>query len=160
MTNVTNKLRKAAVLIRSLDADTAAIMLGQLSAEEATAIRAAMRELGPLNLDEQADVAAEFRRGRTSTSNASASGVELSLSSFGDSAAREAADSLSKSTSAKRFEFLDDAPVKSLAPRLEREHPQTIAVVLAHLSPARAAELLAAPQKVAARNDRTTVGTR
>ncbi len=46
MTNVDPNLRKAAVLLRSLDADTAAVMLGQLSAEEAATIRAAMRAVG------------------------------------------------------------------------------------------------------------------
>ena len=64
MTNVDPNLRKAAVLLRSLDTDTAAVMLGQLSAEEAATIRAAMRAVGQVETDEQADVAAELRGAR------------------------------------------------------------------------------------------------
>ncbi len=51
----------------------------------------------------------------------------------------------------KRFEFLESAPIHALAPHLAREHAQTIAVVLSHLPPPRAAAILAAlPQKVQA----------
>ncbi len=54
-------------------------------------------------------------------------------------------------TPSKRFEFLDDAPISDLVPFLRREHVQTIAVVLSHLPPARAAIVLAAlPQKLQA----------
>src|SRR5262245_8489387 len=82
MTNVDPNLRKAAVLLRSLDADTAAVMLGQLSAEEAATIRAAMRAVGQVDSDEQADVVAELRGTRPKKQYASGGGaVELDLSS-------------------------------------------------------------------------------
>jgi flagellar motor switch protein FliG len=51
MMNMSANLRKAAVLLRGLDADTAAMLLGQLSAEEAAALREAMRGLGPVDPD-------------------------------------------------------------------------------------------------------------
>jgi hypothetical protein len=60
MMGMDSNLRKAAVLIRSLDSDTAAVMLAQLSAEEAAKIRAAIREIGALDPEEQAAVAAEI----------------------------------------------------------------------------------------------------
>src|SRR5262249_20067574 len=51
----------------------------------------------------------------------------------------------------KRFEFLESAPIPALVMHLAREHAQTIAVVLSHLAPARAAAVLAAlPPKVQA----------
>src|SRR6476469_4941387 len=82
MTNVDPNLRKAAVLLRSLDADTATVMLGQLSAEEAATIRAAMRAVGQVDSDEQADVVAELRGSRPKTQYARGAGaVELELSS-------------------------------------------------------------------------------
>ena len=43
-----------------------------------------------------------------------------------------------------RFHFLHEAPAESLSPYLEREHPQTIAVVVSHLPAGRAAQVLAA----------------
>jgi flagellar motor switch protein FliG len=145
MTGMDSNLRKAAVLIRSLDSDTAAVMLAQLSAEEAASIRAAIREIGTLDPEEQADVAAEFQRTRPATSMRPRAGVELELSA---SAELEAFNSVEQvrtpAISEKRFEFLATASVDSMVRFLAREHAQTIAVVLAHLAPERAAAVLAA----------------
>jgi flagellar motor switch protein FliG len=137
MTNNKTNLRKAAVFLRSVDADTAATLLAQLSSEEAAALREAVRALGPLDPEEQADVAAEFRREKPANR-----GVELSISSteFTDTPAALA----TTKSNGKRFEFLEHAPAKTLASYLAREHAQTIAVVLSHLAPERAATVLAA----------------
>ncbi len=130
MPYTSSHIRKAAVLIRSLDADTATTLLTQLSQEEAAAIRAAIRSLGPIEPEEQADVAAEFRRVGAMAAEA---GVELQLS----------ASAASDDGGARRFEFLEHTPIDAVTTCLAREHVQTIAVVLSHLRPARAAEVLA-----------------
>jgi flagellar motor switch protein FliG len=157
MTKVDPNLRKAAVLLRSLDADTAAVMLGQLSADEAAKIRAAMRAVGQVDTGEQADVMAELRGARPTLQYAAGTGdVELTLSSsvVGESFAGHVGNSFaaeSVATGSKRLEFLENAPIHALAPHLAREHAQTIAVVLSHLPPERAAVVLAAlPQKLQA----------
>ncbi|HEX5472679.1 MAG TPA: FliG C-terminal domain-containing protein [Lacipirellulaceae bacterium] len=152
MPNVDVNLRKAAVLLRSLDADTAAMMLGQLSEEEATALHGAMRALGPLESREQADVVAELRRAHVAAKDSIASQVELSLSSSLRHEEYDQSSELSRTVEhSKRFEFLENAPIHSLVPYLARERAQTIAVVLSHLAPERAAAVLAAlPQKVQA----------
>lgn len=154
MTNIDPNLRKAAVLLRSLDADTATMMLGQLTAEEASAIRAAMRVVGQVESDEQADVAAELRRERPVKAVSRRPDVELELSSSFvggsyDYAEKQFASDVVSGLPSKRFEFLESAPIHALVPHLAREHAQTIAVVLSHLPPERAAAILAAlPQKV------------
>jgi len=150
MTNTYSNLRKAAVLIRSLDADSAAILLAQLSSAEAARVRDAIRTLGPIDPDEQADILAEFRRARPVAAESAGRGVELSLSeSAGDPAMRTAAERQSSGGIEKRFAFLENAPTAVLVSHLSREHAQTIAVVLAHLAPAHAAEVLAAlPKKL------------
>jgi flagellar motor switch protein FliG len=150
MKNVNANLRKAAVLLRSLDADTAAVMLGHLSAEEAVTIRAAMRAVGQVETSEQADVMAELRGGRSAKQYAFDAGdVELSLSSSfaGHSyGGRAASPTVTEGIAAgsKRFDFLENAPTPALVAHLAREHAQTIAVVLSHLPPERAAAVLAA----------------
>jgi flagellar motor switch protein FliG len=145
MTKVDPNLKKAAVLLRSLDADTAAMMLGQLSAEEATAIRAAMRTLGPIAADDQADVVAELRGAHSPKKSSRHSDVELSLSSsFDNGQPGRTYTAGSATTRPNRFEFLESAPTQALVPYLAREHAQTIAVVLSHLAPQRAAAVLAA----------------
>jgi flagellar motor switch protein FliG len=144
VTTTQANLRKAAVLIRSLDSDTAAIMLGQLSPDEATSIRAAIRALGPMDAEEQADVVAEFRRTRPAMGSAASSGVELELSShLGHDEPSIPANFVHKSASAERFQFLASASTSVVVRFLAREHSQTIAVVLSHLAPARAAAVLA-----------------
>jgi flagellar motor switch protein FliG len=132
-----------------MDSETAAIMLAQLSADEATPLRTAMRELGPLDPEEQSDVIAEFRRSQPAAA-ATSRGVELEFSADAHGSAYNAMRDQSVSTgSSKRFEILDKAPTSALVPYLSREHAQTIAVVLAHLAPDRAAEVLSAlPEKL------------
>ena len=154
MTNVDANLRKAAVLMRSLDADTAAVMLGQLSAEEAAKIRAAMRAVGQVEVEEQADVMAELRGARLPKPAVRSNAVELELSSEVQGRMDEVHAAMpsaptSGAANTKRFEFLENAPIQALVPHLAREHAQTVAVVLAHLAPERAAAVLAAlPERV------------
>jgi flagellar motor switch protein FliG len=151
MSTLTPNLRKAAVLIRSLDADSAASLLAQLSVEEAEALRAAAKSLGPIDPEERADVAAEFRRAAPIAAKPAADGVELRLTRPVEYEPSAVSPLPSFATSAKRFEFLEDAPMDSLVPYLSREHVQTIALVLSHLAPARAAAVLASlPQKLQA----------
>lgn len=138
----THTIRKAAVLIRSLDGDTAATLLAQLSPQEAAAIRSAIRALGAIEPEEQADVLAEFRRVTPLAAPAASRGVELELTPAA-MAAPEVATSNARSNG-KRFEFLKEASIESLVQYLARERVQTIAVVLSYLAPTRAAAVLAA----------------
>jgi flagellar motor switch protein FliG len=145
-------LRKAAVFIRSLDSETASTLLAQLSPGEAQALRAAIRSIGPLDPEEQADVLAEFRSSRPLATETASDGVELKLSTVGaNTPPCEPVSTQSSVVAAKRFEFLERAPIDALVPYLAREHAQTIAVVLSHLPPRRAADVLAGlPDKLQA----------
>ncbi len=55
-------IRKAAILIASLDRDAADALLNQMSDEQARRLRRALVELGDIDTDEQADVIEEFFR--------------------------------------------------------------------------------------------------
>jgi flagellar motor switch protein FliG len=157
-------IRKAAVLIRSLDAETAARLLAQLPPAEANAVRAAVTALGPIDPDEQADVAAEMRRSVPMAGHEASSGVELMLSmptpssndetleksvlagieAYDARSTAEVRSAVEPRPTGGRFEFLEQAPITTLVRYLAREHVQTIAVVLSYLSPSRAAAVLAA----------------
>jgi len=152
MTITSSNLRKAAVLIRSLDADSAAGLLAQLSAAETASVRHAIRTLGPIDPDDQADILAEFRRARPPANESARRGVELSLSSQADERGwQSATETQPNGNAGKRFDFLENAPTTVLVAHLAREHAQTIAVVLSHLAPAHAAEVLAAlPERLQA----------
>jgi flagellar motor switch protein FliG len=149
--NANANIRKAAVLLRSLDADTATMMLSQLSRAEAATIRVALRDLGPLDQEEQADVAAEFRRVRPMVGENAVGAVELSLSSDATTEASDPNKLKEPLRSTKRFDFLVGASTNAVVAVLVREQAQTVAVVLAHLAPERAASILAAlPEKLQA----------
>jgi flagellar motor switch protein FliG len=152
MTRLNSNLRKAAIFIRSLDAETAAKMLAELSPDEAAALRDAVRAVGPIDPEEQADVIAEFRSARPVAAELAGAGVELALTSAADpteSAPFAAAELVPQSS--RPFEFLEKAPIDALIPYLAREHVQTIALVLSHLAPPRAAAVIAAlPDKLQA----------
>jgi flagellar motor switch protein FliG len=141
MTALTANLRKAAILIRSVDADTAAVLLAQLSPTEAKAVRAAIQSLGPVDPEERADVAAEFRRAGPLATEDPRQGVDFEISS---AAAEQSANPSTAPIASRPFDFLEHARVESLVPYLAREHGQTIAIVLSYLAPARAAQVLAA----------------
>ena len=156
MTHSNSHLRKAAVLIRSLDAETAAGLLAQLSPTEAAAVREASRGLGPIDHIEQVNLLAEFRRASPADNEPTSRGVELSLSSQHEQcdattqiATAQGNHDLTPREHTKRFQFLEQASADSLSAYLAREHAQTIAVVLSQLEPARAAAVLASlPPKV------------
>lgn len=80
MTTSNANLRRAAILIRSLDADAAAKLLGQLSTAEAKSLRLAMQSLGSVAADERAEVLAAFQQGKVLPEPKVAGGVELELS--------------------------------------------------------------------------------
>jgi flagellar motor switch protein FliG len=142
MNSAPTNLRKAAILIRSLDANTSAKLLSQLSPAEAKSLRLAIQSLGPIEADERADVAAEFRRVVPIAAEDPRVGVEIDFSN-NESTGAETATPATRAA-AKPFEFLEHARIESLVPYLAREQSQTIAVVLSYLPPDRAALVLAA----------------
>lgn len=159
-----SSIRKAAVLIRSLDADSAAQLLAQLQPAEARALRAAMRDLGAVDEQELLHVAAELQRwsaqtpsspprdqtavvlelrGDTTSEKADAAGSSLESESRCNSQLAElrqlAAIAQSPTTP---FQSLIATDSRALGEFLKQEHPQTVAVVLSYLPAGKAAEAL------------------
>jgi flagellar motor switch protein FliG len=149
MSELTANLRKAAILIRSVDVDTAAVLLAQLSPVEARSVREAIKALGAVDDEERADVVAEIRRTNTIAAENPRDGVELNFSA--NAADAELRRSSPSTAHTRPFDFLEHARIESLVPYLAREHAQTVAIVLSYLTPSRAAEVLAAlPAKLQA----------
>ncbi|HEX3727604.1 MAG TPA: FliG C-terminal domain-containing protein [Pirellulales bacterium] len=140
-------IRKAAILIASLDARSAEMLLREMSPSQAHAVREAADRLGPLDLDEQNEVIDEFFRIGPLLPEKQPAGIELDSrplvrsvplsSAGGNEFGRGGAET------PPLAHTLRDASIHLLAPFLERERPQTIAVVVSHLPTDRAAEVLA-----------------
>ncbi|MCA9241542.1 MAG: hypothetical protein KDA37_15135 [Planctomycetales bacterium] len=119
-------LRKAAVLMRSLDADAVAALLARLSPAEAKAVRLAVRELDEVSEEDRALVAADLRRA------ASPAGPDAVLAPV----------HRSPPAASSPLAGLNHAPPEAIASFLKIEQPTTVAVVLSRLAPSRAGEVL------------------
>jgi flagellar motor switch protein FliG len=146
----TPSIRKAAVLVASLDADTADLLLAQMPDEQADQVRRAVLDMGDIDPSEQRAVLDEFFRIGPLSSPADSGSLNLDEHLLAGSLSRPdeyvpAAPQISNHDRSTRapFSFLHDASPESLLPLLEREHPQVVALVLAHLPPERAGHLLA-----------------
>src|SRR5215211_622771 len=150
MTNVRPPaLRKAAILIASLDPDAAAAMLAQMSDEHARLVRETINDLDDLDPIEQQEVIDEFFRISPLMPEKMPPGIELADSlalrlamSEGNASIGERKVGLSHDDR-QPFARLHDTDCGILASLLEREQPQIAAVVISHLPPERAAEVLA-----------------
>ncbi|MCE9607541.1 MAG: hypothetical protein K8U03_21855 [Planctomycetia bacterium] len=129
------QLRKAAVLVAALDADSADALLDRMSPIQAGLIRRMLVEIIDVDPREQEILMAEFV-GRP-TGPAAEAGVSLELSSL----AGELPVATERAQPA--FRFLQEAPDEDLRELLKGERPQTVAVVVSHLPSQRAAEVLA-----------------
>ncbi len=139
-------LRKAAVLVSVLDSRAADALLDKMGPERAAKVRNAVMQIGEVSRAEQEQVIREFMGGGGPLPGDPEPGIELD-----DSLAQKLRAPMPVSSqpavpepdNAAPFRFLQEATTQSLARHLEREHPQVVAVVVAHLSPQRAADLVA-----------------
>jgi flagellar motor switch protein FliG len=149
MSESNDNLRKAAILIATLDPKSADRLLAQMPSEQAQRLRRMVVQLGPIDPVEQENVVAQFVRVGPLVPQSQPAGIELESSlaaRLGLAAAHSRGENPSTASSIddSPFRFLHEAEYDELAHLLSREHPQTAAVVLAHLPPDRAAELVAA----------------
>lgn len=137
-------IRKAAIFVASLDRAAADLVLDQMQAEQAQAVRQAIMDLDALDPREQGTIIAEFRRVR-SPAAATPPGVDLDagLAQKFAPPLRPAPSLAGSRPSAPPFRFLRDAEIDKLVRVLIAERPQTIALVLAHLPPQHAGDVLA-----------------
>jgi len=144
-------LRKAAILVASLDTAAADAVLDQLTPEQARQVREIVVELDNIDQSEQRRIIDEFTgQGAGSTEQGAGSteqGVEWAPSS--GYAVAESLPSAryplggSQPPAPSPFHFLQEAEAEKLVKALLQERPQTIALVLSHLAPARAGTVLA-----------------
>jgi flagellar motor switch protein FliG len=141
-------IRKAAILVASLDPATADKTLETLSSDQAQRVRQAVADLGPIDPKEQRRVIDEFFRVGSMVPRQSPPGIELDARlprKLSQPQARSAPGEprSSRETDHRPFCFLHEAQGDRLAGILTGERPQTIALVLSHLPPERAGYVLA-----------------
>lgn len=139
--------QKAAILLMSLDVDTAAKVFKQLSLEEVEQIALEITNLQDLPTQIVDQVLEEFYQVMTAQSFMLEGGLEYAQmileKSYGYDRAKEIVEKIRVLTSVRGFSILKKADPQQLANFLSKEHPQTIALILSHLPPDQSAEVLA-----------------
>lgn len=144
-----NKLtgaQKAAILLIALDVDTAADVFQHLDANEVEQISAEITKVrntpsGTVDL-----VLEEFYNMVTAREYVLEGGIEYAQAvlekSFGVNKAQEIIEKVQNLTTLRGFDVLKKADSTQLVNFLNKEHPQTIALILSHLSPDQTAAAL------------------
>ncbi|MFN3150997.1 FliG C-terminal domain-containing protein [Bremerella sp.] len=132
-------IRKAAIVIASLDEASADKLLESMPEEVASQIRWMSIELENVTDEERQTVLDEFLRNSGRQLPAEDPGVEMEFTYQEPERATAIEDA---APTPPPFAFLNDAPSEMLAPFFEQEHPQVTAVVMSYLQPQRASEIL------------------
>jgi len=139
-------LRKAAVVLMSLDKPLAAEVLSQMSRPMVEAVSVQIARMDDISNEGQEAVLAEFYKSTSQRSLVERGGLELANElleqSLGTDGAGEILENVRQSMSSVPFGFLKKAGAESLLTFIIEEHPQTIALIMSHLSPPLAAEVL------------------
>jgi len=138
-------LRKAAILLVRMGKEYSSRVMAGLSDTEVEELSAEIARLGKLEPQVAGDVIDEFYAMAT-TRHAGAGGMqyarELLEASLGPERAQLILDRLQASMNDMPFNFLSHADPRQLLSYVQHEHPQTIALVLAHVPSALASSIL------------------
>jgi flagellar motor switch protein FliG len=139
-------LRKAAVLLISLNQDQAAEIMKRLPLEAAEEIGREIASLDQVKSEIRREVFGEFYNLALANSYVAEGGLEfakalLKKSLSGDEASR-VIKQVTQQVQTTPFSFLQKAESENLLTFIQDEHPQTIALILAHLPPQKASEIM------------------
>jgi flagellar motor switch protein FliG len=141
-------VQKAAILIMQVGKDRAAPVLRSLREQEVSEIMAEVARLQNLEKEAIEEVLDEFRETFIARAHIAQGGYEtareLLEASYGGDKAEEILVNLGVTLVAAPFEFLRRTDTRQVLSYLQDEHPQTIALVLAHMGPDAAAMVLSA----------------
>jgi len=141
-------LRKAAILMVILGEDAASEVYRQLPADDVERVTQEIATLSPVSAEVALSVLEEFQRLILTGDYLAQGGKEyahkLLVKAFGEDGAKELLRqvSLTAEVSAGKLDSLRKADPQQLAKFIEGEHPQTIALILAHLEAKQASTLL------------------
>lgn len=148
-------LRKAAVLTVLIGDEASSSLFKYLSEEEVTRLSREISQLGPVAPEEAESILEEFYGLQLAQSFYLTGGVDyakkLLIKAFGPELAKKLLDRIIHSLKPSGFDALQKADPQQLSKFIQNEHPQTVALILAHLDATQAAELLSSlPQDMRA----------
>ena len=140
-------LRKAAIVVLSLEKPLAAEVRSQLAKEEVEALTMEITRLKDVTKEEQEAAIDEFYNLGMARVQIERGGMEYAQNLLEESLGKEKAyqiiESVKQSMLSVPFGFLHKAGAENLLTFIQEEHAQTIALILSHLPSSLAAEVLA-----------------
>ena len=141
-----DSIRKAAILLLSLDKPIAAEVLSLMPKELVESVTLEIAQLDDVTKEEQQTVVDEFYNMAKDRSHIERGGLEfandLLKQSLGHDGAGEILESVRQTMSSVPFVFLQKSGADNLLTFIIEEHPQTIALIMSHLPATLAAEVL------------------
>jgi flagellar motor switch protein FliG len=138
-------IRKAAILLMSLPDEQGAQLLGKLSAKEVEAVSIEIAKISGISGDEQETVIQDFASANPSGLTGRSGGLDVARQLVERALGKGAGatlDNVRQSIEALPFGFLQKVDSQNLLTFLIDEHPQTIALIVSHLPPPQAAEII------------------
>jgi len=139
------EIRKAAVLLMSLPEDQAVVLLGKLDPPQVEAVSIEVAKLSGVSGEEQETVIRDFASCNPTSLTVQVGGLDAARQLVERALGKGAAvtiNNVCQSVAAVPFGFLQRVDSQNLLTFIIDEHPQTIALILSHLPPARAAEII------------------
>jgi flagellar motor switch protein FliG len=139
-------LRKAAIVALMIGEDASASIFKHLSEDEIETLLSEMAALGRVSTKMGEQVLEEFHQTAVAAEHVARGDIEFAkrvlIKSFGPDTARRMIDRVMRAFQSNAgFASLERADPQQLSKFILGEHPQTIALILAHLQPANAAQL-------------------
>ena len=141
-----NGVRKSAILLLSLPQDEAAEILKRLPPEAVEEVSREIASMGEIGINSRKDVFSEFYNTALANTYLAEGGLEyaktLLRKSLSADDAEKAIKQVTQQVATTPFSFLQKAESENLLTFIQDEHPQTIALILAHLPSQKASEIL------------------
>lgn len=146
-------MTKAAILLLTLDYETAGVLLRELSSDTIEEVTKMLAQLGDVPAPLAQSVIEEFYSLRMASQYVKEGGLDYARALLKDSLDPKVADRIISQIQTQvqmtPFAFLQKAEGETLLTFIQDEHPQTIALIISHLSHHKSSEILVglAPQK-------------
>ncbi len=140
--------RKAAILLTVLGEEAAALVCRQLPSSDVQQIAAELASLDAIPSDVAQQVLEEYQQQATAQRFVIQGGADytsrLLKKAFGEDNGKDLAEKAAqmRQNGAGKLAWLQHTDPQQLATLLEKEHPQTIALIMAHLEPQHASSIL------------------
>lgn len=144
-TMATTDLRRAAVLLMSLPEEDAGKVMAKLAPKQLEAVSVEIAKISLISGEEQENAIKDFADASPGSIGAGSGGLDLAKSLVEKALGKNAPstiESVRQQIEAMPFGFLQKVDSQNLLTFIMDEHPQTIALILSHLNPQQAADII------------------